>query len=222
MSVNTTQTYLDLITSEFQGQPNFEATISSITDVLVQIQVLLASMITIFDLDLIPVGNQLDIIGQWVGVSRILNTPIAGVFFTWDDTALDGWDSGVWQGTQTEITVLPDDVYLTLINAKIAINTWNGTTDGIYTIWAALLPQYNILIFDNQNMTFYVAIQGTPPDALTQALITGGYFVPRPEGVQITDYIFGVDDNPLFAWDLENASLSGWDVGSWGEFVAPT
>lgn len=222
MSVNTTQTYLNLITSEYKNQPNFKATITAVVNVLVQIQTLLDSMIAIFDLDLSPVGNQLVIIGQWVGVSKILTTPIPGVFFTWDDTSLDGWDSGIWQSSQTEITVLPDDIYLLLIQAKIAINNWDGTTDGAYEIWNTVLPQYNLLIVDGQNMSFMAAIQGTIPDALTQALITGGYFVPKPEGVQITDYIFGVDTNPFFAWDCDTPSLAGWDIGSWGKVVAPS
>jgi hypothetical protein len=220
--INTTQTYLDYITSEYVGQPNFEATINTVTSVLVQIQTLLESMIAIFDLDLSPVGNQLDIIGQWVGVSRILTTPIGGVFFTWDGTDLNGWDSGTWQGDQTQVTVLPDDTYLLLIQARIAINTWDGTTNGAYEIWETVLPQYNLIIIDGQNMSFIAAITGTVPDALTQALITGGYFVPRPEGVEITDYVIPVDTNPLFAWDCDTTSLNGWDVASWGNFVAPT
>jgi hypothetical protein len=221
---NTTQDYLNYITSEYVGQPDFAATITSVVSVLVQIQVLLASMIPIFDLDLTPVGNQLDIIGQWVGVSRQLETPVpgTGVFFTWDDAVIDGWDSGSWQGDSTEIIVLPDDTYLNLINAKIGINTWDGTTNGIYALWAIVLPQYNVLIFDGQNMSFVVAIQGTVPDALTQALITGGYFVPKPEGILISDYVMPIDTNPLFAWDCDSSSLAGWDTGSWGVFIAPT
>lgn len=218
----TPQDYLNLITSEFQGQPNFAATITAVVSVLTQIQTLLVSMIEIFDIDLNPVGNQLDIIGQWVGVSRQLRAPITGVFFTWDDTALDGWDSGTWQSSQTSIVTLPDDVYLTLIKAKIAINAWDGTITGAYAIWATVLPQYNLLLFDNQNMSFIAGIQGVVPDALTQALIVGGYFVPRPEGVQISDYVIPVDTNPLFAWDCDTASLNGWDDASWGNFIPPT
>jgi hypothetical protein len=222
MSVNTTQTYLDLITSEYQGQPDFAATISSVVEVLVQIQVLLASMIDIFDLDLTPVGNQLDIIGQWVGASRYLPNPFSGVYFTWDDTVADGWDSGTWSDGQTAISILPDDVYLTYINAKIAINQWDGTTNGIYDIWAAVLPQYQIAIQDNQNMSFIAIIAGQAMDALTKALLTGGYLVPRPEGVNIEYYVNGDVSGPIFAWDTESSTLQGWDQGSWGVILDPT
>lgn len=223
MSQNTTQTYLDLITSEHRLKPDFTATITAVVSVLVQIQTLLNSMIELFDLDQTPVGDQLDIIGEWVGVSRLVNNPFSGIFFTWDDTASDGWDFGIWQeGSASAIVSLPNDIYLTLINATIAINRWDGTTEDIYRLWADVLPQYNILIDDNQNMSFIVAIQGTVPDSLTKALIIGGYLVPRPEGIRISDYVIPVDTNPLFAWDSDSPGLAGWDTGSWGEWIAPT
>lgn len=220
----TTQQYLDLITSEHQGQPDFAGTITAVVDVLVQVQTLLVSMIEIFDIDLNPVGNQLDIIGQWVGAPRTINSAFAGVFFTWDDLPSDGWDFGVWQqaGSPSAVVTLPDDVYLSFIKAKIGINQWDGTTLGIYAIWAEAFPQFNIMIQDNQNMSYIVIIQGTVPNSLFKALIVGGFIVPKPEGIRIADYVFPVDTNPIFAWDSDSAGLKGWDEGSWGVFVAPT
>ena len=126
-------------------------------------------MIEIFDLDLKPVGSQLDILGEWVGAPRNINDPFAGIFFTWDDVASDGWDFGVWQqaGSPSAIVTLPDDMYLAFILAKIGINQWDGTTAGIYAIWAANFPQFNIMIEDYQNMSFdAVIIQGTVPNSL--------------------------------------------------------
>lgn len=220
----TVQDYLNLITSEHQGKPNFKATITAVVSVLVHIQTLLASMIEIFDLDLNPVGNQLDIIGQWVGASRNINSPFAGVFFTWDDVASDGWDFGVWQqaGSPSAVVVLPDDVYLLYIRAKIGINQWDGTTTGLYNIWDIVLPDFNIMIQDNQNMSYQVIIQGMVPNSLFKALIVGGFIVPRPEGIRISNYIFPVDTNPIFAWDSDSPGLQGWDLGSWGVPVTPT
>lgn len=220
----TVQSYLDLITSEHKGQPDFEGTITAVVQVLTQIQTLLVSMIEIFDLDLMPVGNQLDILGLWVGAPRTINSPFAGIFFTWDDISSDGWDFGVWQqaGSPSAVVTLPDDVYLTFIQAKIGINQWDGTTDGIYRIWDSVLPGYNIMIQDNQNMSYIVIIQGIIPNSLFKALIVGGFIVPKPEGVRISDYVFPVDTNPIFAWDSDSPGLQGWDSGSWGVWVEPT
>lgn len=230
MAAKTIQNYLDLIPSANVKQPNFVATVSLTLAPLVQVQALMASMIdTIFDLDQDPVGQQLDIIGLWVGASRNVNIPIAGIYFTWNGTAADGWDYGSWQPSTapSSIVTLPDDAYLTLIRAKIASNHWDGTTEGAYKIWAILFPTLNILIQDNQNMSFSLGIQGSVVDSLTLALFTGGYLSLRPGGILINEYFIASDTNPLFAWStdahpISSAYLGGWGSGSWAQELAPT
>ncbi len=223
--MSNVQDYQNLVTSEHQDKPDFMAMIAADVAVMVQVQALLASFSTIFDLDLPPVGNQLDIIGQWVGVSRDVAVPIMGVYFTWDGVdSYVGWDFGVWQdpNQSSAITSLPDDAYLTLIKAKIAANHWDGTTEGAYAIFALLFPSLNILIQDDQNMSYRIAFQGILIDSLTLALVVGGDIVLRPEGVLISEYIVPVDTGTLFAWDVQNAYLDGWDLGSWGVEKKPT
>lgn len=220
------QDYLNLITSAWQQSPNFNAMISLDVSLPVQVQALLMSMNPIFDLSTPPVGNQLDIIGQWVGVSRNIPVPInsSGIYFSWDDVPLDGWDYGSWapEDAPTQITVLPDSAYLNLILGKIAANNWDGTTNGAYAIWDRVFPQFQILIQDYQNMSYAMAIVGGVVDSLTLALITNGLIPLRPEGIKITAYFVPVDTNPAFGWDVENATVQGWDQGSWLRQVAPT
>jgi hypothetical protein len=219
------QDYLNLVTSEYQKQPNFNAMLSFMVAVQVQVQALLNSMITIFDLSTPPVGSQLDIIGEWVGVSRNVNIPISGVYFSWDGSNFAvGWDYGTWQPSNlpTSITTLPDDAYLNLIQATIAANNWDGTTTGAYQIWAKVFPQFIILIQDNCNMTYDLAIIGGIVDSLTLALITGGYIQLRPEGVAISEYFVSIDTNPAFCWDVNSTNCKGWDQGSWLRELAPT
>jgi len=222
----TVDDYLALITSEYQGLPNFTAVVSLLVAIPVQVQSLLQAMqTTLFDLSTPPVGDQLDILGAWAGVSRNVSIPITGIYFTWDDTSnpsTDGWDFGSWQpnNAPTTLAVLPDDAYLTLILAKIAANNWDGTTEGAYAIWDSLFSQFKILIFDNNNMSYYMGIVGGIVDSITLALLTGGYIPLRPEGVQIVGYYVAVDTNPGFGWDVENQYLQGWDQGSWLKFVS--
>lgn len=189
---------------------------------MVQVQALLASMIPIFDLSTPPVGNQLDIIGQWVGVSRYVNVPITGIFFSWDGTTQEGWDLGIWQDASNtnSISALPDDAYLALILARIAANHWDGTTEGAYTIFKQLFPNLIFLIQDNQNMTMNVIVIGDL-DSLTLALLTGGYLPLRPEGVLISSYIV-TPTAPIFGWDIENDNVQGWDEGIWGVESVPS
>lgn len=222
--MNTIQTYTDLITSEHSQKPKFVATVSLSVAGYVWLQTVLNSLIPIFDLSLNPVGNQLDIIGEWVGVSRLINNPFSNIFFTWDGLASNGWDFGVWQSPDSPsgIISLPDDAYLTLIKARIASNSWDGTTEGAYAIWDELFPQYTLLIQDYKDMSFSIAIQGAVPDSLTLALLVGGYLPLKPEGIQIREYFIPVNDGPLFGWDMDTTNVQGWDSGSWASELAPT
>jgi hypothetical protein len=221
--VNDLNYYLNLITSENRNKPDFVAMVTLNTAVARRVQELLTAMIPLFDLD-VAVGQQLDVIGQWVGITRNVSIPIDGVYFTWDGTYEVGWDFGTWRPTDapTSVTSLPDDAYRTLIRAKIAANQWDGTTEGAYEIWDAVFPEFTILIQDNQNMTYAMAIIGGIIDSLTLALITGGYLPLKPEGVRISEYYISIDANPIFAWDIENTRLAGWDEGSWVRIIEPT
>lgn len=215
--------YLGLITSEFRNQPNFIATLTAVGDLFVHIQDVITSMVPKYDVD-VAVGAQLDVIGLWVGISRNVTIPIDGVYFSWDGDYTVGWDYGVWQATisPTSVTVLPDDIYRTLIKAKIAANSWDGTTDGAYAIWEQVFSNFEILIQDYQNMSYDLAIVGGIVDSLTLALIASGAIPLKPEGVRVNRYIVPVDTNPLFAWNIENDLLAGWNEGSWGREIKPT
>jgi hypothetical protein len=217
MSLPTVESYLDIITSEHQDKPNFTAMIQAMAGAAVEIQTVIASMVPAFDLDL-AVGSQLDVIGQWAGVSRDVNIPISNAYFSWDGTnPAVGWDSGTWQpyNAPTSVTVLPDDSYRTLIRAKIAANSWDGTTEGAYAIWTAVFPDLNILIQDHENMSYDLIIVGAVPDAITLALITQGYIPLKPEGIRVNNYYTPVTTGPVFGWDLDTEYVQGWDSGSW-------
>lgn len=216
--------YLALVTSSYQGKPNFTGVITADVGVQVQVQNLLLSMIPLFDLD-VAVGDQLDVIGLWVGVSRDVSIPSVGVYFSWDGTDPTlGWDFGSWAPltAPSTITVLPDDAYRTLIRARIAANQWDGTTDGAYAIWEKIFPTTTILIQDYQDMSYSLAVVGGVVDSLTLALLTGGYIPLKPEGVRVLSYFVSVDTNPVFAWDVESTLLGGWDEASWAQESFPT
>jgi len=219
----TVEEYLNLITSAYRKKPKFTAMVSDYVGLPSRVQDLLLSMIPLFDVD-VAVGDQLDIIGLWVGISRDVNIPTTGIYFSWDgvDPSV-GWDYGTWQGNlpTSTITELPDDAYRTLIKAKIAANKWDGTTTNAYAIWDALFPDLNILIQDNQNMSYAMIFFGGIIDSLTVALITGGYIPLKPEGVRISGYYIPVDDGPVFGWDMDTDYMQGWDEGSWAQFYFP-
>lgn len=213
----TLEEYLNLIPSENRDKPNFIASLSAWLEVYIHMQELQVSLAgPAFDVDT-AVGDQLDIIGEWVNASRLVSIPIEGVFFEWDGTAEVGWDYGTWQppGSPSDITELPDDAYRNLIKFKIAANQWDGTTDGAYRIWEILFPDLVFLIQDNQDMSYDLAILGGIVDSLTLALIRQGAIALKPEGVRIANYYIPFDDGPVFGWDVETDYIEGWDSGSW-------
>src|ERR1039458_1627914 len=131
--------YLRLVTSEHIDKPNFIATLTAVLQPLADVQVRLAGMPGIFDLD-VAVGDQEDKTGQWVGISRELQEPLTGVYFSLDTVGL-GFDQGTWKGPfdpSTYLTALPDDAYRLLLRAKILNNKWDGTIPGAYAAWAEL------------------------------------------------------------------------------------
>lgn len=220
--IQTVQDYLNLVTSEHRQKPNFIATLEALVKFPVYMQNLLATMIPLFDVD-IAVGDQLDIIGLWAGITRNVRVPIPGVYFSWDGTADVGWDYGTWSPNlgNTAVTVLPDDAYRTLLKTKIAANGWDGTTEGAYAIWDRVFKNFTILIQDNNNMSYDLAFVGGIVDSLSLALIVGGYIPLKPEGVRVADYYVSVDSNPAFGWDVESAVIGGWDTCSWLREFSP-
>lgn len=208
--------YLNLITSAWRQKPNFVKTVSLDVSVQVRVQDLMKSMIPKFDIDS-AVGVQLDVIGRWVGISRNISVPIVGVYFSWDGALAVGWDYGVWRDDRQPVNIssLPDDAYRTLIRAKIASNSWQGTTESAYDIWERVFQQYIILIQDNQDMSYDLVIAGGTVDSLTLALLTEGYIPLKPEGVRVNTYYTMPSEGKVFGWDVESDYLAGWDEGIW-------
>ena len=77
-----------------------------------------------FDIDT-AVGVQLDAVGERVGVSRKLKTPLEGVYFAFDEDEV-GFDEGVWKDDYDPsegMVSLDDEFYRLVIKAKIAANS---------------------------------------------------------------------------------------------------
>lgn len=211
--------YTGLITSEHSDKPKFNAMVSAVAQCFVDQQNALGSFIPAFDLDE-AVGDQLDTIGLWVGISRRVNTPLAGVYFSFDIVAI-GFDQGVWQGPfdpSTGVTLLDDDTYRVLIRAKIGANHWDGTLGSSAAILNQVFPAgTNVFIQDNQDMSMTIGVAGAIPSAVLLALLSGGYIPLRPEGVLLNKVLVtSVPGASIFGFDMENQYLSGFDVGAWG------
>ncbi len=186
--MRTTADYLALITQAYKDQPKFTAMVEAFVAPAAKMQELAASLPAAFDLDT-AVGRQLDAVGLWVGRTRNVFVPIEGVFFTWDDTAADGWDAGVWQGefeAGASLTVLTDALFRKVLMGKVAANNWKGDREGQYrTLTEAFGMPGAILILDHQDMSQTVLINTGALTEIERALLVGGYIPVKPAGVRI-------------------------------------
>lgn len=215
-----TAPYASLFTSEHVPRPRLQTEAATILQPLADLQVLMAAYPALFDLNN-AVGQQLDTVGQWIGVTRNLAVPITGVYFSLDSSTL-GLDQGILQGPfdpTTGLVSLPDAQYLVVLQATIALNQWDGSIPGAY---AALAPVFGssgnvILIFDEGSMHMSLGLLGPGLTPILEALFTGGYLNLRPSGVQLdTHYTPGAPGAPYFGLDAETSVISGLDVGAFG------
>lgn len=212
--------YLGLITSEHNQKPRFMTMIQNVVQPFSDNIQLCRNMTSLFDIDN-AIGAQLDIVGQWIGPSRDVSVPLINVYFALDKVDL-GFDQGTWYSAfnpLSGVVHLADGAYRTLLRAEIANNQWDGTIPGAYAIWNTAFAGtgIGILIQDFGNMHMLMGLTGPIPDAVTLALFKGGYLNIRPAGVKIDAYLTPtVAGAPYFGFDVENSSISGFDVGAWG------
>ena len=218
--------YTDKITSEHDDKPKFFQVVSTSCQPSADLSSIYDLIPGLYDVD-VAVGSQLDVVGQWVGVSRNLETPLAGVYFSFD-TLLLGFDEGIWKGPfdpDTGITVLPDEFYRLVIKARILNNAWNGSTEDAYTLSNLVFSAlgYQIYIEDPSNLTMRLGLIGPgPPAPIVQSLLVSGKLDIKPICVRISEYFYQSAEGPIFAFDINDGTLfGGLDMGSWA-IVIPT
>ncbi|MBU5379523.1 DUF2612 domain-containing protein [Pantoea septica] len=184
-------------------------------------------MLTAFDIDS-AVGVQLDVLGEWIGRTRVVSQPISGVYFSFDTDGL-GWDQGVWQGPfdpDAGFTSLSDDTYRVILKAKIAINSWDGQNDSLPAILETALDGSGLRmqIVDNQDMTISVWVFPEEDISLVSkeilATIKQGYLTVKAAGVWAGDIQTPSIETPsegkrFFGFDMNNEYIAGFEDGAW-------
>lgn len=138
------------------------------------------------------VGDQLDVIGKYVGVSRVGNT-------------LNG-----------PIT-LTDDDYRQLIKMVIIKNNSGSSLSTIQSLLSANFPG-NIFVSDNQTMGLnYVLVNSLGTDDLLEIIVTGGY-LPKPMGVQVSATIVPDFQFPVFKFRDYNNPTDGSPLNNYNSY----
>jgi hypothetical protein len=218
------QTYLDLITSQYQNSPKYLHWIRTYLEMAMDIRRLANSLIcyftpnriippdtvgyvnnawtvredtdfTFFDFEAC-VGDQLDMIGVILGQSR-------NVYFKAEPLSSPPTDA--------VNVVLTDDTYRTLLKNKVFLNCWDGKAQSLQAKWEELFPGGIITVADNQDMTIDILMAGTMDGTIIN-LIKNDYIIPRPQGVQV-NYYYGT--MPFFGFDRIDGYVAGFDTGEW-------
>lgn len=189
--------YANLLIIQYRGKPKAYATIQTLVEPVIMDQ-LPISVQAAFEIST-AVGDQLDVIGKYVGASR------------------NGYD---FSGPVT----LNDANYRTLIGLKITLNSMGSSLETIQDfIDTNFSGQIEVYDFTNMTMEYYVP--GT--NLLTEFFVKAG-FLPRPMAVGLratikppvpANYYFGCTDynnypgapttwhrNPLNNYDTYNTS----------------
>lgn len=183
--------YTELITTQHRAAPKFMAYVGMLTSAVQSVSDVLATLPQQFDIDT-AVGAQLDVIGQWVGVTRRIEVPFNNWFSF--DIAGKGFDEGVWRGPfdpPSGLQNLDDTAYRRVLRAFIKADHWDGTFWNYHAIiQAALPPAHYIEITDNWNMSVDWWLYGPNFTPLLQATITNTLTRIRPAGVRIANINF--------------------------------
>lgn len=190
--------YLDLITSEHNQKIQFMSMVEVITAAIGDVNQSIQSIQPAFDLDT-AIGAQLDIIGLWVGQSRIIsNILILGFFGFADDFAARPFGEvtnptfgGVWYELNAPFsgsTVLSDPDYLTILKARIVRNQSKGELSDIENALQFIFG-VGCSVADAGNLGLQLTISA-PITSTGEALLTTLDLLPRPAGVPITMITF--------------------------------
>ena len=211
--------YTKLITSEHK-KPKFVGFAESILLPIVGDSGVLSQMISKLDVDTAS-GDQLDILGKWVGVNRAttVDLEVSSLYFSFDIEDC-GWDYAYWYEDYENcvgMRGIPDLVYRMVIKAKIASNHWDGTTEQARSRWKDVFGEGNVYIIDNQDMSMGVYVSGFSIDSVIYEVLQRGQLSIRPSGVRIDYYIVGPGSigGKSFSWGIESELAGGWSEGYW-------
>lgn len=153
------QEYINLVPYYFRNKPKFK----SILEILLQGQMDLNDaawqiLTTInFNSDNTWV---LDLLGDLLGQSRNVGTPIYDTNFSWNIYGL-GWNQGSWtmEAAKKASSIINNNLYTQVLKFRSRFMRWDGTTQELYTCLNDAFPDIRWGIIDNQNMTVTIKFE---------------------------------------------------------------
>lgn len=203
--------YTSYITSEHQ-KPNLLAIVNGLAQPFDDIEQLSLDL----NIDT-ATGYMLDILGGWIGQSRILSVPLQIQPANYDTLLYGGWDTGVYFNefdATTIISALSDSDYRFLLMLKIAQNRFDGRSASAYSILSLL--GITALVLDGQNMSCSIVFIGSL-SLIQQQIISQKIVNLAPFGVMV-QYQQAINNAAIYDQPISTYS-GGWDVGEYVTFL---
>lgn len=173
------QYYANLLILEYLGMPNaYAAILATVTPILMdQLPIAVQNA---FDVNT-AVGVQLDVVGKYVGVSRI-------------NTSVDG-----------KPVTLDDDDFRIVIRLVILSNNSGSSLATIQSLLQNTFPG-QIFVSDNRDMSINYVILETLGSATLLSILATGAYLPAPMGVGVGVTIVPSHTNPFFGFITYNTT----------------
>jgi hypothetical protein len=219
----TKEYYVDLLLYQYNNLPKAKATIDLLVGAIL-VDLLPKDIETAFDLET-AIGSQLDIIGEYIGLNRVINATITRDYFTFEDeqnnaAELFGFTNYTDPLLNAEVVLnayidasritsaLNDSEYRILLKLKSIINRSNNSMYEISDILYGFFGT-DIILYDQLDMSLFYFVKSTISKIILIAASQN--ILPKPMGVEIS--IFSLDD-PSLAWgfnDYQSAAL--YEIG---------
>lgn len=212
------------VAAQYTESQKFLAYVRALLASSAELEAVLQKVAEQVDIDLAE-GVNLDVIGEIVGISRIIPASVQLAFFGFQDNAaaLNFGEEGS-QGIGARFydegepylatSVLNDPEFRLLIRAKIVKNHALGTNEDVIAGLAYLFGggmAIQVAVEDIGGMAIQVAV-GRPLTYLEKVLITNLDVLPRPAGVRISQRVT-YSTTSYFGFDGQNSALSFGEEG---------
>lgn len=206
--------YTTLITNEHASKPKFVALVNLLANGVGTITAQSQGLADEFDLDT-AIGAQLDVVGLWIGQSRIIPNTLTIQFFGFSDNiaalpfgelsnaSIGGpfWNIG---DPYTSTTVLGDFLYRQFLYAKILRNQSDGTAAALEEALADIFG-VPATLQDPGNLVVNVTALGSV-SSIVQTIVQQYDILPRPAGVRFGSFTFTPDPPTADAWEWQHES----------------
>lgn len=201
---STADPYSALITSEHNQRPNFMAVVQTLCAGLGDCTAVINSLPSAFTLGT-AIGAQLNVVGQWIGQTRVISLPLVFGFFGFAElggSADAGQEpfgeltnptiGGIWfnlSDLTSSTTTLTDAQYTAVLQALVIRNQSQGTAADLAMALNDITGVFGSHII-NDTGTLVVNLYVQSASLVQQSLIEYLDILPRPAGVAIGTIIF--------------------------------